>query len=252
MCLLSDPSEKSHDLDDPAMTEGRRSLIRNNTYLFSLYAHWYGLIKGQLPEVDGEILELGSGGGFFEDLLPGLITSDVMPVEGVSKVIDATSLPFDDGALSGIVGTNVLHHVRGIEMFLAEASRVLVEGGRLVFIEPWPTIWSLPVYKFLHHEPFDRSRDWTIPEGGPLTAANGALPWILFSRDADVVERKFPELSVVKTTPIMPVSYLACGGLDRAFKFPSSIFSALRSLERPFDRLGMFALIVIEKKRHDC
>lgn len=55
-----------------------------------------------------------------------------------------------------------------------------------------------------------------------------------------------------KITPIMPVSYLACGGLDRAFKFPSSIFSALRSLERPFDRLGMFALIVIEKKRHDC
>ena len=153
MCLLSDPDETSHDLDDPAMTEGRRSLIRNNAYLFSLYAHWYGLIKGQLPEVDGEILELGSGGGFFEDLLPGLITSDVMPVEGVSKVIDATSLPFDDGALSGIVGTNVLHHVRGIEMFLAEASRVLVEGGRLVLSSPGPRSGHFPSTSFYTTNP---------------------------------------------------------------------------------------------------
>jgi hypothetical protein len=46
----------------------------------------------------------------------------------------------------------------------------------------------------------------------------------------------------------MPVSYLACGGLDRAFKFPSIVFSTLRLLERLFDRLGMFALVVIEKK----
>lgn len=246
--MLNDSGNTTHDLDDPALTEGRRSLIRNHAYLSALYVHWYELLKGQLPEVDGEVLELGSGGGFFEELLPGLVTSDVMPVEGVSQVIDATSLPFDDGSLSGIVGTNVLHHVRGIELFLGEASRVLVEGGRLVFIEPWPTLWSLPVYKFLHHEPFDRSRDWSIPEGGPLTAANGALPWILFSRDADVVERQFPGLSVVKTAPLMPVSYLACGGLDRAFKFPGILFSVLRLLEKPFDRLGMFALVVIEKK----
>lgn len=243
--------DTSHELDDPALTEGRRSLIRSHAYLSQLYVHWYKSIASQLPDLPEQVLELGSGGGFFEEVLPDLITSDVMPVDGVAQVIDATNLPFEESTLRGIVGTNVLHHIRGIELFLDEASRVLVPGGRLVFIEPWPTLWSLPIYKFLHHEPFDKKRDWTIPEGGPLSAANGALPWILFHRDADLFKNRFPALELIKTGPIMPVSYLACGGLDHAFRLPGKLFSLLRSLEKPLDRLGMFALVVIERK-HDC
>ena len=142
-------------LNDPGTTAARRDRLRRGGYLRRLYSHWYRLLLREIPNVPGEVLELGSGGGFFEEFLPGLRTSDVMHVPGVELVVDARSLPFPDGSLRAIVGTNVLHHVPDIERFLGEAQRTLTEGGRLVFIEPWPTALSRPIYRHLHHEPFD-------------------------------------------------------------------------------------------------
>ena len=40
---------------------------------------------------------------------------------------------------------------------------------------------SRVIYGALHHEPFrPDAADWKISGKGPLSAANGALPWILF------------------------------------------------------------------------
>jgi SAM-dependent methyltransferase len=234
-------------LDDPQTTANRQSLLRRAGYLRSLYGHWYDEIVGCLPDVPGDVLELGSGGGFLAEVIPGLRTSDVMPVPGVELAIDARELPFADASLRAIVGTNVLHHVPQIERFLSEAQRTLVDGGRLVFIEPWPTPLSKLVYAYLHHEPFDVARDWSIPDGGPLTAANGALPWIVFQRDRERFEREFPHLAVTRTSPAMPFSYLLSGGIGRAWRLPSTLFRVARLLEAPLDRLGLFALIVIER-----
>lgn len=50
-------------------------------------------------------------------------TSDVFPVPGVGRVIDARYLPFEDESLRAIVGTNVLHHIPEIERFFTEATR---------------------------------------------------------------------------------------------------------------------------------
>jgi len=125
---------------------------------------------------------------------------------------------------------------------------VLVKGGRLVFIEPWPTAMSIPVYRYLHHEPFDRFSGWDIPAGGPLSAANGALPWIVFHRDLGRFHRAFPKLKVLRAKPFMPFSYLACGGIGKAWRLPGKMFGCLRFLEKPFDRLGLFANVVVEKR----
>ena len=239
-------SEPGH-LDDPQTTAHRQLILQRNGYLRSLYDHWYSLITDGLPDVPGEVLELGSGGGFLAEVIPGLRTSDVMRVPGVELTIDARELPFRDASLRAIVGTNVLHHVPNIERFLSEAQRTLVDGGRLVFIEPWPTPLSKLVYAHLHHEPFDMRRDWSIPDGGPLTAANGALPWIVFQRDRSRFEREFPHLAVNLTRTVMPLSYLLSGGIGRAWSLPSPLFHAARALESPLDRLGLFALIVIER-----
>jgi hypothetical protein len=35
--------------------------------------------------------------------------------------------------------------------------------------------------------------DWSFPAVGPLSGANGALPWILFERDRARFEREFPQ-----------------------------------------------------------
>jgi len=234
-------------LDNPQTTAARQLLLKRTGYLRSLYEFWYQEIIACLPDAPGQILELGSGGGFLEERIPGLRTSDVMSIPGVELTVDARALPFTQASLRAIVGTNVLHHVPNIERFLAEAERVLVDRGRLVFIEPWPTPLSRLVYAHLHHEPFDIDRDWSIPDGGPLTAANGALPWIVFERDRIRLEREFPHLTVVRTRALMPLTYLLSGGIGRAWPLPSIFFRLVRTIEAPLDRLGLFALIVIER-----
>jgi SAM-dependent methyltransferase len=241
------PRSSAAQLDDPATTADRAELLLRHGYLRALYTSWYESLLSELPDVGGDVLELGSGGGFLREFLPSVVTSDVMEVPGVDRVIDARTLPFADGALRAIVATNVLHHVPDIRAFLREAARTLAPGGRVVAIEPWPTPFSRIIYSTLHHEPFDMARDWSLPPGGPLTAANGALPWIVFSRDRAAFERENPSLRVRRVAPRMPISYLACGGIGRAWPLPARMFRVLRALESPFDGLGLFALISIER-----
>lgn len=236
-------------LDAPEATIARAALLRRHAYLRRLYGRWYRWIIARLPQAPGEVLEVGSGGGFLAEVLPGVITSEVVAIPGVERVIDARRLPFADGSLRAVVATNVLHHVPEIGAFLGECERCLAVGGRLIAIEPWPTAWSRFVYRRLHHEPFDEGRDWSLPPGGPLTAANGALPWIVLERDRAETARRFPRLRVASIEPCMPVTYLACGGIGRAWRLPGWCFDMLRLLERPFDRLGLFALLVVERTR---
>jgi SAM-dependent methyltransferase len=238
-------------LDDPQVTVRRRGVLAVDGYLRSLYLCWYSAISGALPSCRGDVLELGSGGGFLKELLPQLRTSDVMPLPGIEMQVDAREIPFPDNSLRAIVGTNVLHHIPQIEKFLAEAERTLVDGGRLVFIEPWPTPLSRLVYRHLHHEPFDEGRDWTISPGGPLTSANGALPWIVFERDRARLSQEFPALRVISRTTMMPLSYILSGGIERAWPLPSWLFRMIRLSERAADSQGLFALIIIERgSRH--
>jgi len=242
-------ARRNQDLDSPETTIARAALLRRRAYLRRLYARWYRWIAARLPPVEGEVLEIGSGGGFIAEAIPGTITSDVSPLPGIDRVVDARRIPFADGGLRAIVATNAIHHLPDVAAFLEECSRCLAVGGRLVAIEPWPTAWSRIVYRRLHHEPFDEARDWTLPPGGPLTAANGALPWIVLVRDRAEFLRRFPRLRIVAIEPTMPVSYLACGGIGRAWRLPGWSFDLIRSLEAPFDRLGLFARIVLERTR---
>lgn len=244
--------DRSSWLDDPKTTVTRQSALSQDSYLRRLYEDWYRLVLSEIPLVQGEVLELGSGGGFLRDVFPKVTTSDVMQIPGVDLQVDARRLPFADGSLRAIVGTNVLHHIPDIEQFFSEAQRTLVAGGRFVFIEPWPTLLSRPIYQHLHHEPFDETRDWSICAGGPLTAANGALPWIVFERDRAEFEGRFPGLFVRGLKRLMPVSYILSGGIERNWAIPSWLFPVARTIERPFDALGLFALVTIERRpRHD-
>ena len=169
---------------------------------------------------------------------------------GVDLVVDAHDLPFPDNSLRGIVMTNVLHHLGNAERFFEECSRCLRPGGVVAMIEPWVSTWSKWVYTRLHHEPFDpAASQWEIPESGPLSGANGALPWILFERDRSRFEAAIPELKVREVTPIMPFCYLVSGGVSMRSLMPSITFPLWRFIEaalHPWIRTwAMFARIVL-------
>jgi len=119
-------------------------------------------------------------------------------------------------------------------------------------IEPWVTAWSTFVYSRLYHEPFDTSTpDWDFPRKGPLSGANGALPWILFHRDSALFRSEFPEWRIKSIKPLMPFSYLLSGGLSLRSLMPGAAFGPVRYFENLLEpwiaKLAMFAHIVLER-----
>jgi len=120
-------------------------------------------------------------------------------------------------------------------------------------IEPWVSTWSRPIYRHLHHEPFDPSaREWTFPDAGPLSGANGALPWIVFQRDRHEFESEFPDLEIQAVRPVMPFRYLVSGGVSMRQLMPEATFTLWRKLESWLctwpRHWSMFALIHLTRR----
>ena len=251
--LLRHPLTRDLDIDDPRTTYLRREIIQSKPFLKSIYAEWYTEIAAIIPEGSGDVLEIGSGAGFFNEYIDGLITSDTFHLPWLSVVMDAQTLPFSDQSLRAVVMFNVLHHIKNVDRFFHEASRCVGPSGVIAMIEPWRTRWSNFVYATLHHEPFDADvEEWKIDPTGPLSGANDALPWIIFSRDRKRFEQDYEEWKIIRIKLDMPVVYLASGGISRRSLMPRMSYPLWRFAEkklRPWmDSLGMFALIVLEKQ----
>lgn len=250
---LAHPLTRGLDLDSPATTALRRRIVREKGFLRRLYEEWYRLVRAALPDFEGPVLELGSGAGFMDEFIEDLVTSEVFLVAGARVVLDGTRLPFESKSLRAIVMTDVFHHLPAARAFLSEALRCLKPGGRVVMIEPWVTPWSRFVYRRFHHEPFEpEAAQWEFPAGGPLSSANGALPWIVFERDKAVLGREFPGLEVREVRPLMPMAYLWSGGVGMRALLPGSAYRPWRALEGAVKAIerkaAMFALIVVESR----
>jgi hypothetical protein len=149
---------------------------------------------------------------------------------------------------------DVFHHIASPRLFFAEAARCVRLGGSIVMIEPWVTPWSRLVYGKLHHEPFrTEATEWEFPSTGPLSGANGALPWIVFERDRKRFEQEFPAWSVQRIEIQMPFRYLVSGGLSMRSLAPGWSFTLWRAVERAvqpmMSSLGMFALIALQRRQ---
>ncbi len=253
--LLSHPTTRGRPLDAPKTTALRASIIREKAFLRRVYEDWYRLVVAAIPPGEGAVLELGSGAGFLRELLPEAITSDVLPCPAARVVLDGRSLPLRARSLRALVMVNVLHHVPDCRAFFDEAARAVRPGGTITAIEPWVTGWSRIVYA-LHHEPFrPDASTWDFPSSGPLSGANQALPWIVFERDRARFEAEFPAWRVERVEPLMPLRYLASGGVGMRALAPGWSYGAFATLERalaPWMRaLAMFAHVVVRRVAAD-
>jgi SAM-dependent methyltransferase len=251
--LLAHPLTKGLDLDDPATTDRRRRIIQSKAFLRAIYDEWYSLLASQLPLGGDPVLELGSGAGYCDRYIPGLITSEVFYCSGIQLALDAQRLPFADRSLRAIVFTDVLHHIPNVQKFFFEASRCLRSGGKILMIEPWVTRWSRCVYGRVHHEPFcPDAEEWSFPSSGPLSGANGALPWIVFERDRQKFATEFPELVVEKIRPFLAFRYLLSGGVSMRSLVPGfthPFWARLEQMLEPYmSTLGMFAFIAVRRR----
>jgi SAM-dependent methyltransferase len=250
---LQHPLTRGLDVDSPRTTILRQQIIRQKKFLQKIYDEWYRILLKELPQSPGRLLELGSGAGYLKEFAPSAITSDTFAVPNIDAVLDGCYLPFANNSLCGIVMTDVLHHIPQPRMFFSEAWRCVGPQGVLAMIEPWVTSWSSLIYSRFHHEPFQpQATSWEFPLKGPLSGANGALPWIMFSRDRAQFEAEMPGWKIRRIQPLMPFSYLVSGGVSMRSLMPGWSYSLWRSFENMLasrvNQLGMFALIVLEKR----
>lgn len=252
--VLGHPLTRGMDLDDPNTTELRKEIILSKPFLCKVYRQWYSLIAENLPAEDGPVLELGSGAGFLKEHVPSLITSDIMPVRGCDLACSALQLPFADNSLRAVVMMNVLHHIADPGHFFQEASRCIRNEGRMIMIEPWVSRWSRFVFSRFHHEPFDPgAASWILPESGPLSGGNDALPWIIFSRDIEMFRKLHSNWLISKVRLCCPLSYLLSGGVSMRSILPGWMFEPLSLFENHLpdsilQKTAMFSLIVMSKQ----
>jgi SAM-dependent methyltransferase len=220
-------------LDDPRRTLVHRDIILAKPFLKKLYLEWYAIFREAAETLPaGQLIELGSGGGFLKEVLPQVITSDILELPNCDRCFSALDMPFADGSVSGIFMIDVFHHIPDSYRFLREAQRVLKAGGKIVMVEPANSAWGRFIYQHFHHEPFDPAGNWTIPATGPMSGANGALPWIVFERDRARVEKEFPRLNVQSIRYHTPLRYLLSGGVSRRSLVPHWSFGLATALEK--------------------
>ncbi|MCW1968925.1 MAG: methyltransferase domain-containing protein [Anaerolineae bacterium] len=210
--------EAMYSIDSPSRYEDISMRIRSKFALNAFYRNAYLQYQNCLrntPE-SGLILELGSGAGFVKDLIPGILCSDLIAYPKLDYVLDGTRLPFADHSVRMIAMLNVFHHIPDVEGFINEAQRCLLDGGRIMIIDPNVGWISTPILKYGHSEPFNpNAARWDFNSIGPLSSANDALSWIVFQRDLVEFQRKFPLLKLVRFEPHSPLLYWLSGGLKK-------------------------------------
>lgn len=239
-------------LDDVERIRIHKEIIKSKPFLHRLYSEWYEFFLEEskcLPE--GQIVEIGSGGGFLKERIPSLITSDVLPFPENDLTFSALDMPFENASVSGIFMVNVFHHLPEASDFLKETSRVLKHDGKLIIIEPANSKWGRIVYRRLHHEPFNPESDWTIMDTGPLSGANGALPWIVFERDKEKYKKEFPDLIIEDIFYHTPFRYILSGGLSFKQLVPDFSYGFFRSLDLKLasisKQISMFMTVKVRK-----
>jgi len=241
-----------HSLDSPERTISHGEIIRQKKFLKRIYEDWYSLFIDEIKNLPNEkIIELGSGGGFLKELEPKVICTDIIDLPSNDMTFSALEMPFEANSIGGIFMVDTMHHIPDSELFLKEVVRVLARNGKMLMIEPANSLWGRFIYKNFHHEPFNPDGDWTIPSTGPLSGANGALPWIVFVRDNEKFRSHFPELRIEFIEYKDPFGYLISGGVSHKQFLPDFMYSTIRFFDKMLPKisrqLSMFMVVEITR-----
>ena len=159
---------------------------------------------------------------------------------------------------------DVLHHLADPVGYLHEAARVLKTGGRMISIEPFPTFFSLFIYKRFHPEPFIMDIDYFVktPSVSSVCSvaknkkdpweANQAAAYLLFFKHRKTFLSHFQgRFKIIKRKRMSCILYPGSGGFENKAMIPDvlvPLFKLLEILLMPVRRLLAFrCYIVLEK-----
>jgi len=234
-----------------------REIWHKKKILKEIYHNWYDMIIENLADKK-PVFEIGSGGGNFRELLPDIISSDIILCEWNDLNSDAHALPFKNNSIGNIISIDVLHHLEKPVLFFEEAQRTLQERGRIIMLEPYISPFSFLVYKFFHQEKvcftpvnFNEGKVDSVYEKKPFDG-NSAIPTSMFTKQIGEFRDKFPDLRILKKYLVSFVIYPLSGGFEHKSLIRDSWLRYLWIIE---DKLRIFAkllalrvFLVIEKR----
>jgi SAM-dependent methyltransferase len=220
-----------YELDRQTTVENRAKLTQNFNLVF-----WYEqLYKRQFEGIadfsSKRVLEIGSGTSPIKRFHPHVLTSDILPLDYLDFVFDCHEIDQFDGVPAGgldiITMTNVLHHLRDPLLFLQKAATKLKPGALLIATEPYVSVFSGLVWRYLHHEAIDLNvaEPRLTSVTGPLASSNQALPYLIFKKRVEWAERLTPPYdSHIELRPFTALAYLATGGISRRLPVPHALY----------------------------
>jgi len=240
----------SEEAKDQAKTLRNRARLGANRNLLFWYRELYRDQFKEFPDpATLSILEIGSGTSPLKQFLSNVVTSDVLDLDYLDFVFDCHEIDklsaIKDNSLDVITLTNVLHHLKSPIVFLNSAAAKLKSGGKMVATEPFFSALSSLIFKYLHHEAVDCQISEPVLKkvSGPLASANQALPWLIFFRRRDWLQRlnENYDIASLSLRPFSALSYMVTGGISHKLPIPHFLYRALfpidLALSRWFPRL---------------
>jgi SAM-dependent methyltransferase len=236
---------ESQEAKDRETTLRNRARLEANQNLLFWYRELYRDQFKNLPSPETlSILEIGSGTSPLKQFHSNIITSDILHLDYLDLVFDCHEIDkldaIKDNSLDVITLTNVLHHLKSPIAFLNRAASKLKPGGKVIATEPFFSLLSTAIFKYLHHEPVD----FGIAEAeldqvqGPLASANIALPWLIFFRKPEWLQRLTDNFDIANrsTRPFTALSYMATGGISHRLPVPRFLYRMLFPIDLTISR----------------
>lgn len=234
---LLDPNVAHHMADEAALLAAHREAVLKKALLRSTFEYFYReaarwadatcQAPATLPEY-----ELGAGSSLFDRQRPGLTLTDVRTAHWLTP-LDAQDMDLPNASVRAFFGILMFHHLPEPDRFFDELVRTLAPGGVCILIEPYHGALSRAVHSRLHSTEFyDLDGGWDTEVSSAMNGANQALSSIVFKRDRDQFEARWPQLELLATERMHNyLRYLASGGVNFRALLPAWSMPMLRGTE---------------------
>lgn len=225
---------------DFLQTEKNLSVLNNNKNLLEWYFDLYKKIfEDEVDFHNKKILEVGSGISPLKKFFPNIISSDILPLDHLDIIFDCHDIDkvseIQDDSLDLIIATNVLHHLHDPLKFLSRAAKKLAKGGKIITCDPFFSLISYPIYKYMHHEPviFNINQPMLEVSSGPLSSSNQAIPYLIFFGKREWLNalENLYDLENNEIHKFSGVSYFLTGGISKNFHIPHSIYAIIKHID---------------------
>jgi len=225
--------------------------------LREVYHEFYRLIASRIDsQIDGPVVELGSGMGQIKEVIPQCITTDLFPNPWLDRNENCYELSFENNSVSHLILFDVWHHLRYPGAALREFNRVLAPHGRLILFEPAASWFGRLVYHYCHHEPVGVHDPitWDAPSGfsseqSDYYAAQGSASRLFWWGEG---HSRLEGWNLKEVHPFSSFDYFASGGFSGpqlGGRFLHSLMRGLDYVTNPFPRaFAARLLVVLEKK----